>query len=235
MKIYEPRVIVALDYKNEEDAMRFVELVDPSLCKLKVGKELFTHTGPNFVSKNKKKGFDVFLDLKFYDIPSTVSKAVAAADDMGVWMTDIHASGGSKMMEEARNTLDKNNSEMLIIAVTVLTSLSRSDLSEVGVSFSPEQQVSKLASLAKKSGMDGVVASALEAAELRNSYGDDFILVTPGIRHNLVTTNDQKRIMTPSQAIFSGSNYLVIGRPITQASNPVNALKIVNDEILSAL
>ena len=235
MKIYEPRVIVALDYKNEEDAMRFVELVDPSLCKLKVGKELFTHTGPNFVSNLIKKGFDVFLDLKFYDIPSTVSKAVAAADDMGVWMTDIHASGGSKMMEEARNTLDKNNSEMLIIAVTVLTSLSRSDLSEVGVSFSPEQQVSKLASLAKKSGMDGVVASALEAAELRNSYGDDFILVTPGIRHNLVITNDQKRVMTPSQAIFSGSNYLVIGRPITQVSNPVNALKIVNDEILSAL
>lgn len=235
MKIYEPRVIVALDYKNEEDAMRFVELVDPSLCKLKVGKELFTHTGPNFVSNLIKKGFDVFLDLKFYDIPSTVSKAVAAADDMGVWMTDIHASGGSKMMEEAKNTLDKNNSKMLIIAVTVLTSLSRSDLSEVGVSFSPEQQVSKLASLAKKSGMDGVVASALEAAELRNSYGDDFILVTPGIRHNLVITNDQKRVMTPSQAIFSGSNYLVIGRPITQVSNPVNALKIVNDEILSAL
>ncbi len=235
MKIYEPRVIVALDYKNEEDAMRFVELVNPSLCKLKVGKELFTHTGPNFVSNLIKKGFDVFLDLKFYDIPSTVSKAVAAADDMGVWMTDIHASGGSKMMEEARNTLDKNNSEMLIIAVTVLTSLSRSDLSEVGISFSPEQQVSKLASLAKKSGMDGVVASALEAAELRNSYGDDFILVTPGIRHNLVTINDQKRVMTPSQAIFSGSNYLVIGRPITQASNPVSALKLVNDEILSAL
>ena len=235
MKIYEPRVIVALDYKNEEDAMRFVELVDPSLCKLKVGKELFTHTGPNFVSNLIKKGFDVFLDLKFYDIPSTVSKAVAAADDMGVWMTDIHASGGSKMMEEARNTLDKNNSEMLIIAVTVLTSLSRSDLSEVGISFSPEQQVSKLASLAKKSGMDGVVASALEAAELRNSYGNDFILVTPGIRHNLVTINDQKRVMTPSQAIFSGSNYLVIGRPITQASNPVSALKLVNDEIISAL
>ena len=235
MKIYEPRIIVALDYKNEEDAMRFVELVNPSLCKLKVGKELFTHTGPNFVSNLIKKGFDVFLDLKFYDIPSTVSKAVAAADDMGVWMTDIHASGGSKMMEEARNTLDKNNSEMLIIAVTVLTSLSRSDLSEVGISFSPEQQVSKLASLAKKSGMDGVVASALEAAELRNSYGNDFILVTPGIRHNLVTINDQKRVMTPSQAIFSGSNYLVIGRPITQVSNPVNALKIVNDEILSAL
>jgi len=235
MKIHEPRVIVALDYKNEEDAMRFVELVNPSLCKLKVGKELFTHTGPNFVSNLIKKGFDVFLDLKFYDIPSTVSKAVAAADDMGVWMTDIHASGGSKMMEEARNTLDKNNSEMLIIAVTVLTSLSRSDLSEVGISFSPEQQVSKLASLAKKSGMDGVVASALEAAELRNSYGDDFILVTPGIRHNLVTINDQKRVMTPSQAIFSGSNYLVIGRPITQASNPVSALKLVNDEILSAL
>ena len=235
MKIYEPRIIVALDYKNEEDAMRFVELVNPSLCKLKVGKELFTHTGPNFVSNLIKKGFDVFLDLKFYDIPSTVSKAVAAADDMGVWMTDIHASGGSKMMEEARNTLDKNNSEMLIIAVTVLTSLSRSDLSEVGISFSPEQQVSKLASLAKKSGMDGVVASALEAAELRNSYGNDFILVTPGIRHNLVTINDQKRVMTPSQAIFSGSNYLVIGRPITQASNPVSALKLVNDEIISAL
>ena len=235
MKIHEPRVIVALDYKNEEDALRFVELVNPSLCKLKVGKELFTHTGPNFVSNLIKRGFDVFLDLKFYDIPSTVSKAVAAADDMGVWMTDIHASGGSKMMEEARNTLDKNNSEMLIIAVTVLTSLSRSDLSEVGISFSPEQQVSKLASLAKKSGMDGVVASALEAAELRNSYGDDFILVTPGIRHNLVTINDQKRVMTPSQAIFSGSNYLVIGRPITQASNPVSALKLVNDEILSAL
>jgi len=233
--IDDPRIIVALDYKNEEDAMKFVELVDPSLCKLKVGKELFTHTGPNFVSSLIKKGFDVFLDLKFYDIPSTVSKAVAAADDMGVWMTDVHASGGSKMMEEAKNILDKNNSEMLIIAVTVLTSFSRNDLSEVGVFFSPEEQVSKLARLAKKSGMDGVVASALEAAELRNSYGDNFILVTPGIRSNLVTTNDQKRIMSPSQAIFAGSNYLVVGRPITQASNPLNALKLFNDEVLTPL
>ena len=233
--IDDPRIIVALDYKNEEDAMKFVELVDPSLCKLKVGKELFTHTGPNFVSSLIKKGFDVFLDLKFYDIPSTVSKAVAAADDMGVWMTDIHASGGRRMMEEAKNTVMKKNSDMLLVAVTVLTSLDGGDLSEIGVYSTPEEQVFRLATLAKESGMDGVVSSAIEAAGLRKSCGDAFVLVTPGIRSASANTDDQRRILTPAEAVINGSNYLVIGRPITRALDPVAALKLVNDDISSAL
>jgi|TARA_B110000196_G_scaffold6022_1_gene5404 orotidine-5'-phosphate decarboxylase len=231
MKTNNPRIIVALDYSNSINALEFVETIDPTLCKLKVGKELFTRCGPSFVSLLVKKGFDVFLDLKFHDIPSTVSKAIKAASDLGVWMTNLHASGGREMMEEAKNTLDKSGSGMLLIAVTVLTSFNSKDLNEIGVLHDVNKQVNELAWLSKKSGMDGVVASAMEAEMLRKTHGDEFIIVTPGIRLNSVKNDDQNRIVSPSQAIINGSNYLVIGRPVTRASNPSDILKRISHEI----
>jgi orotidine-5'-phosphate decarboxylase len=231
MKTNNPRIIVALDYSNSINALEFVETIDPTLCKLKVGKELFTRCGPSFVSLLEKKGFDVFLDLKFHDIPSTVSKAIKAASDLGVWMTNLHASGGREMMEEAKNTLDKSGSGMLLIAVTVLTSFNSKDLNEIGVLHDVNKQVNELAWLSKKSGMDGVVASAMEAEMLRKTHGDEFIIVTPGIRLNSVKNDDQNRIVSPSQAIINGSNYLVIGRPVTRASNPSDILKRISHEI----
>ena len=231
MKTNNPRIIVALDYSNSINALEFVETIDPTLCKLKVGKELFTRCGPSFVSLLEKKGFDVFLDLKFHDIPSTVSKAIKAASDLGVWMTNLHASGGREMMEEAKNTLDKSGSGMLLIAVTVLTSFNSKDLNEIGVLHDVNKQVNELAWLSKKSGMDGVVASAMEAEMLRKTHGDEFIIVTPGIRLNSVKNDDQNRIVLPSQAIINGSNYLVIGRPVTRASNPSDILKRISHEI----
>ena len=235
MNADDPRIIIALDYDNAIDAIKFVDSVMPSLCRLKVGKELFVRTGPNFVLDLTKRGFDVFLDLKFNDIPNTVCSAVNAAADMGVWMTDIHASGGRRMMEEAKNSVMKKNSDMLLVAVTVLTSLDGRDLSEIGVYSSPEEQVFRLAALAKESGMDGVVSSAVEAAGLRKSCGDAFVLVTPGIRSASAKTDDQRRILTPEEAVINGSNYLVIGRPITRALDPVAALKLINDDILSVI
>ncbi|MGI9269795.1 MAG: orotidine-5'-phosphate decarboxylase [Porticoccus sp.] len=231
MKINNPRIIVALDYDNSTHAMEFVETIDPTLCKLKVGKELFTSCGPSFVSLLVKKGFDVFLDLKFHDIPSTVSKAVKAASDLGVWMSNLHASGGTEMMEGAKNTLDKSGSEMLLVAVTVLTSFNNKDLDEIGVMHDVNKQVNELAWLSKKSGMDGVVASGIEAEMLRKIHGDDFIIVTPGIRLNSIKIDDQSRILSPSQAIINGSSYLVIGRPVTQASNPADTLRRISHEI----
>ena len=231
MKINNPRIIVALDYNNSIQAMEFVETIDPTLCKLKVGKELFTSCGPSFVSLLVKKGFDVFLDLKFHDIPSTVSKAVKAASDLGVWMSNLHASGGREMMESSKNILDKTGSEMLLVAVTVLTSFSNKDLDDIGVTYDINKQVEELAWLSKKSGMDGVVASGIEAEMLRKIHGNDFIIVTPGIRLNSIKVDDQNRILSPSQAIINGSSYLVIGRPVTQALNPSDVLKHISQVI----
>ncbi|MEH6469173.1 MAG: orotidine-5'-phosphate decarboxylase [Porticoccus sp.] len=225
-------IIVALDYNNVSEANRFVDSVSPELCKLKVGKELFTLAGPQFVTGLVSQGFDVFLDLKFHDIPNTVSKAVKVAADLGVWMTDVHASGGRRMMEGARNILEQNGNDMLLIAVTVLTSFAKEDLVEVGINCTPEEQVHRLAALAKSSGMDGVVSSAMEASGLRQALGNDFSLVTPGIRPASATGDDQRRVVTPAQAMANGSNYLVIGRPITQSEDPVETLLDINREIL---
>ncbi|MEH6467698.1 MAG: orotidine-5'-phosphate decarboxylase, partial [Porticoccus sp.] len=191
-------IIVALDYNNVSEANRFVDSVSPELCKLKVGKELFTLAGPQFVTGLVSQGFDVFLDLKFHDIPNTVSKAVKVAADLGVWMTDVHASGGRRMMEGARNILEQNGSDMLLIAVTVLTSFAKEDLVEVGIDYTLEEQVHRLAALAKSSGMDGVVSSAMEASGLRQALGNDFSLVTPGIRPASATGDDQRRVVTPA-------------------------------------
>jgi len=225
------KVIVALDYNSALEANQFVDSVSPELCKLKVGKELFTLSGPEFVQRLVTKGFDVFLDLKFHDIPNTVSSAVKVAADLGVWMTDVHASGGRRMMEGAKNALEQSNSEMLLIAVTVLTSFDQNDMNELGFNCSPEQQVHRLAALAKNSGMDGVVSSAMEAQSLRQALGDKFSLVTPGIRPASAVRDDQRRVVTPAQAMANGSSYLVIGRPITQSDDPVSTLLAINQEI----
>ena len=228
----EPRVIVALDYDNQEQALSFVDQLDPSLCKVKVGKEMFTLFGPEFVKSLVAKGFDVFLDLKFHDIPNTVGKACKAAAELGVWMVNVHASGGLPMMQAAKEGIAQSSRpETKLIAVTVLTSMDQSQLSGVIDNVTPEQQVLRLASLTAQAGLDGVVCSAKEAAMLRNEIGEDFLLVTPGIRPKGSDAGDQKRVMTPPEAIDSGVSYLVMGRPITQASKPMDVLKQVNASI----
>jgi len=225
-------IIVALDFDDENLALSLVEQLDSSLCRLKIGKELFTRCGPQLVSRVQQKGFDVFLDLKFHDIPHTVAQAVDAAADLGVWMVNVHASGGRRMMESAANKLaQKNSSKTLLTAVTVLTSMDDSDFEELGYPFSVEQQVFRLAKLAKDCGLDGVVCSSRETRELKSRLGKDFILVTPGIRPQGSEAGDQKRIMTPVQALQSGSDYLVIGRPITKSPQPFASLEAIYADI----
>ncbi|WP_371378954.1 orotidine-5'-phosphate decarboxylase [Thalassotalea aquiviva] len=226
------KVVVALDFAKQDEALAFVDKIQPQDCKLKVGKEMFTHFGPEFVKNLTSRGFDVFLDLKFHDIPNTVAKAVAAAADLGVWMVNVHASGGSKMMAQAKQALAPYGDKApLLIAVTVLTSMSEDDLAELGITISPEQQVKKLATLAQQAGLDGVVCSAQEAEMLKTTLGKDFKLVTPGIRPVGASVDDQKRIMTPPQAIDLGVDYLVIGRPITKAEDPHAVLQEINRSI----
>ena len=213
-------IIVALDAKSQLDALRMVEQLDPQLCRVKVGKELFTHAGPSVVQAMHDLGFDVFLDLKFHDIPNTTAQAVCAAADMGVWMVNVHASGGRKMMETCVERLKSGNYQTQLIAVTVLTSMSREDLADIGLDVDPQVQVQRLAQLTYDSGLDGVVCSAQEAKLLRSQFGKSFALVTPGIRPAGSAADDQKRIVTPAQAMLDGSSHLVIGRPITQSENP---------------
>ncbi|MDU0111779.1 orotidine-5'-phosphate decarboxylase [Psychrosphaera aquimarina] len=219
-------IVVALDFERKSDALELIDRLDPNLCRLKIGKEMFTHFGPDFVTQVQNKGFDVFLDLKFHDIPNTVAKAVKAAADLGVWMVNVHASGGSKMMQAARDILKPYGDKApILIAVTVLTSMSEEDLLDLGITQSPEQQVNFLAGLAHKAGMDGVVCSAQEAVMLKQNYGTDFKLITPGIRTADASVDDQKRIMTPQRAVEAGSDYLVIGRAITKSENPIQTMK----------
>ena len=225
------RVIVALDYPDAKSALALADRLSPSECRLKVGKELFTAAGPDLVKQLAKMGFPVFLDLKFHDIPNTVAAACRAAADLGVWMLNVHASGGRKMMEAAREAIEESVHKPLLIAVTVLTSMNETDLRETGVADSPAEQVNRLAGLAKQSGLDGVVCSAREATSLRASLGKAFLLVTPGIRPAGADVGDQSRIMTPASAVRAGSDYLVVGRPITQAEDPLAALRTINQEI----
>ncbi|MGB0938751.1 MAG: orotidine-5'-phosphate decarboxylase [Colwellia sp.] len=229
----DPKVVVALDFDNQSDALSFVNKVSPSDCKLKVGKEMFTHFGPEFVKTLTSKGFDVFLDLKFHDIPNTVAKAVSAAAELGVWMVNVHASGGRQMMMKAKQALEKYGDKApLLIGVTVLTSMSEEDLHGLGITKTPAEQVSFLASLAKDSGLDGVVCSAWEAEQLKETLGESFKLVTPGIRPEGSAKDDQQRIMTPKQAVDVGVDYLVIGRPITKSDNPKLVLDQINQSII---
>lgn len=221
-------IIVAVDFSDTKSAWNFIDQVDPKDCRLKIGKELFTHAGPDFIRQIKQKGFDIFLDLKFHDIPNTVAKAVAAAADLGVWMTNVHACGGARMMEAAKDALYSYGKDApMLIAVTVLTSMESSDLKEIGINVSPLEQATKLALLAKNCGLDGVVCSAKEVQSFRTRLGSDFKLVTPGIRPAGSTPDDQRRIMTPQRAQAAGSDYLVIGRPITQAKDPTKALHAI--------
>lgn len=223
-------VVVALDFPDAGTALALADKLDPALCRVKVGKELFTRAGPDLVRQLGDAGFDVFLDLKFHDIPNTVAGAVAAAADLGVWMVNVHASGGRAMLEAARRALPENG-DTLLIAVTVLTSMGPEDLAEINIQASPEQQVMTLATLTRDCGLDGVVCSAQETPQLRQALGDDFILVTPGIRPAGDNADDQKRIMTPAAAIAGGSNYLVIGRPVTQAGDPTAKLRAIMIEL----
>ncbi|WP_112123134.1 orotidine-5'-phosphate decarboxylase [Haemophilus influenzae] len=226
------KIIVALDYEKEEEALALVDQIDPSLCRLKVGKEMFTTLGINFVKQLHQRNFDVFLDLKYHDIPNTVARAVRSAADLGVWMVDLHASGGLRMMEEAKKILEPYGKDApLLIAVTVLTSMEDLDLLQIGINASPMEQVLRLAHLTQRAGLDGVVCSPQEVEILRNACGEDFKLVTPGIRPIGTDFGDQRRVMTPTAAIRAGSDYLVIGRPITQADNPAEVLRSINVSI----
>jgi orotidine-5'-phosphate decarboxylase len=221
-----PPFIIALDFPTVSEALQLATRLNPSLCRVKVGKELFIQGGPRVIEQLIKLGYEVFLDLKFHDIPNTVAAACQAAADLGVWMMDVHACGGTAMLEAARNSLAKTSHTPLLIAVTVLTSLTEGDLKTLGVSDKPLDQVLRLARLAQSAGVDGVVCSAHEVKSLRRKLGESFCLVTPGIRpmgwENL---DDQRRIMTPQEALAAGSDYLVIGRPITKAADPLKALQ----------
>jgi orotidine-5'-phosphate decarboxylase len=230
----DPKIIVALDYDNQKDAMFMAQCLDPQRCRLKVGKELFTIAGPELIKSLHQLGFEVFLDLKFHDIPNTVAKAVLAAAKLGVWMVNVHASGGSEMMETTIAAMQTaGGKQPLLIAVTVLTSMDAHGLRETGINQTPAERVLELAKLTQNSGLAGVVCSAQEAQLLKQELGSEFILVTPGIRPAFASVGDQKRIMTPAQAIAAGSDYLVIGRPITQAEDPMQALRLIEAEILA--
>ena len=224
------KVIVALDFADENSTMNLVDRLEPGLCRLKIGKELFTRCGPDLVRRIVDSNYDVFLDLKFHDIPNTVANACRAAADLGVWMLNVHALGGPTMLAAARAALSSPDSPLLI-AVTILTSSSEEDLKAVGIESSTRDMVVKLATLSKHQGLDGVVCSARETSELKTVLGSEFVLVTPGIRLPTDEADDQKRIVSPVDAITQGSDYLVIGRPITQAGDPVQKLLTINSEI----
>jgi len=229
----DPRIIVALDFADPAHALALVERLDPSACALKVGKELFVTSGPEPVRRMIERGFRIFLDLKFHDIPNTVAQACAAATRLGVWMINVHASGGRAMMLAAHAALTRTAAERgvprpLLVAVTVLTSLNAGDLAEIGIADSTEDEVLRLAKLAASCGLDGVVCSAAEAVALRRAMGPRFKLVTPGIRPRGAGVDDQSRVVTPEDAIANGADYLVIGRPITGAADPLAALRDIN-------
>lgn len=225
-------VIVALDFADRKRAEAMADKLDPAWCRLKVGKELFTRAGPDLVKALQARGFDIFLDLKFHDIPNTTASAIAAAAELGVWMVNVHASGGPIMMSAAREALVPfGKNAPLLIAVTVLTSMDTTQLAAVGINATPEQHVLRLARLSQQCGLDGVVCSAQECAALRAELGSPFVLVTPGIRPAATSTDDQMRVATPAKALANGSDYLVIGRPIIRATDPLVALHAILHEL----
>ena len=225
------KIIVALDYPDAKSALALVARLDPKFCKVKVGKELFTVAGPQLIDNINKKGFSIFLDLKYHDIPNTVAAACAAAAGLGVWMLNVHALGGRAMMSAAREAVAKVAKPPKLIAVTLLTSMGAGDLADVGLAGNPQDAVLRLARLAKASGLDGVVCSPQEALALRKACGKGFALVTPGVRPAGAAQDDQQRVATPRQAVADGADYLVIGRPVTRAADPVAALRAINAEI----
>jgi len=224
-------IIVALDFPSERETMQLVDKLEPELCRLKVGKELFTRCGPALVKQLVDKNFDVFLDLKYHDIPNTVAQACAAAADLGVWMLNVHALGGEKMMHAAKEAMSAGDSPLLI-AVTWLTSSGQAELDALGIQATPQEMVTRLAQMTKNAGLDGVVCSAQEAQVLRKNMGEDFCLVTPGIRLAGAKQDDQTRVVTPEKAIADGASYLVIGRPITKAADPYETLSAINKSLI---
>ena len=225
------KIIVALDTDTADGAMQIAGQLDAAICRVKVGNELFTAAGPELVTRLQADGFDVFLDLKYHDIPNTVAKAVAAASRLGVWMLTVHAAGGKDMLIAARRAADDSERPPLLVAVTVLTSMAEEDLAQIGVQRTTVEQVQRLAALAQNSGMDGVVCSASEASELRKLLHKDFVLVTPGIRPEGDAVHDQKRVLTPADAIRAGSSYLVIGRPVTRSRHPARRLAEIHSQL----
>ncbi len=230
------RILVALDFPDEKMALEMLSMLDPKLCRIKIGKELFARCGPTFVRRVVNEGYDVFLDLKFHDIPNTTANACLAAADLGVWMMNVHVLGGRRMMVAAKEALIQHGyHEILLIGVTILTSMEGDDLIDIGLQGSPSDNVIRLAKLAFASGLDGVVCSAQEAPMIRTELANDFVLVTPGIRPKGASFDDQKRIMTPAKALGNGANYLVVGRPITKVDDPVQALQGIYSEVVSVL
>ena len=227
----DPRIIVALDYADEAQALDFAKQVDPGRCRLKVGKALFTRCGPQIVNRLQQMSFEVFLDLKFHDIPNTVEGACRAAAELGVWMVNVHASGGRRMMEAAKRGIDATGSTVHLIAVTVLTSLEQEDLEETGIAVTPDQQVQRLARLSADSGLDGIVCSPRDLTSLQDDLPSGFFKVTPGIRPRGTADDDQRRVLSPSEALAAGASHLVIGRPITAAADPLAALNAIIEEI----
>ncbi|MBL0141263.1 MAG: orotidine-5'-phosphate decarboxylase [Betaproteobacteria bacterium] len=227
------RVIVALDYPDGASALSMAARLDPASCRVKVGKELFVAAGPAIVGQLQARGFEVFLDLKFHDIPNTVAGACRAAASLGVWMVNVHASGGAAMMRAAREAIASFPKPPLLIGVTVLTSLSDAELAGIGFAGSAAENVQRLARLAAASGLDGVVCSAHEAGMLRQAIGDHFVTVTPGIRLPGEAKGDQSRVVTPADAVREGAHYLVIGRPVTQSADPAAALQAIERSIAS--
>lgn len=229
------RIIVPLDTPRLEDALALAARLDPKLCRVKIGKELFVAAGPEAVARVQERGFEVFLDLKFHDIPHTVAGACRAAARLGVWMMNVHASGGEAMLRAAREAVESVARPPLLVAVTVLTSLTGEDLERVGLSGSVLDNVERLARLARFCGLSGVVCSAQEAQLVRGATGDDFVLVTPGIRLESDRPDDQARVVTPREAVRRGADYLVIGRPITASADPAATLQSIRDSLDEAL
>ncbi|MCO7232133.1 MULTISPECIES: orotidine-5'-phosphate decarboxylase [unclassified Cobetia] len=224
-------LIIALDYPDMKAALAMADQLDPARCRVKVGKELFTRVGPEILKALHQRGFEVFLDLKFHDIPNTTAQAVLAAAEHGVWMTNVHASGGARMMQAAAEALSTRGLDTQLIAVTVLTSMEQADLAGIGLDVTPLSQVERLAALAQQSGMHGVVCSARETPSLKALCGPEFLKVTPGIRPSFAQAGDQRRTMTPGEAMAAGSTHLVIGRPVTQAQDPLAALALIEQEL----
>jgi orotidine-5'-phosphate decarboxylase len=231
----ESRIIVALDFPDPTQALALLDRLSPGDCRVKIGKELFTRAGPALLEQVVGRGFDVFLDLKYHDIPNTVAAACDAAADLGVWMVNVHAGGGRKMMQAAAERLAARSARPLLIGVTILTSLGQDDIAEIGYRGTPQDNVLRLAALAEACGLDGVVCSPREVAALREQRGDSFKLVTPGVRPAGAALDDQKRVMTPGEAIAAGASYLVVGRPITAAPDPRARLEAINAEVAAAV
>lgn len=220
-------VIVALDNMTKDAALALADQLDPKLCRLKVGKELFTRYGTQIVTELQNRGFEIFLDLKFHDIPNTTAQAVKAAAELGVWMVNVHAGSGFEAMSRAKQALDDGGYQTLLIAVTVLTSMTEAGLAQIGVNDALDTQVGRLAMLTRDAGLDGVVCSAREAIMLKSLCGTDFKLITPGIRLAEDSRDDQARICTPKQALNDGADFLVIGRSITKAPDPLAKLNLI--------